>query len=131
MRAFIELQENRREAMDLNIAIQKHAEWKFKFREALHNHQTMEASTIGKDNQCELGKWLHGEAQALYSKHPEFAPCVNAHAAFHAEAGKVAAQVTAGKIEVVELMLASNSSFSEASKKVSVCIIALKNRIGQ
>lgn len=116
--------------MDLNQAIQKHAEWKFKFREALHNHTTMDAATIGKDNNCELGKWLHGEAKALHGAKPAYTRCLAAHAAFHAEAGKVAAQVSAGKAEKVEQMLAADAPFADASKKVGVAVIELQSAIG-
>jgi len=50
--------------MDLTQAIEKHSEWKAKFRSAISKHETMDADTISKDNCCELGKWLHGESQA-------------------------------------------------------------------
>ena len=45
--------------MDLNQAIEKHAEWKVKFRSAIVKKESMDAGTISKDNCCELGKWLH------------------------------------------------------------------------
>lgn len=115
--------------MDLNSAIQKHAEWKFKFRNALHDHQTMDSAAISKDNLCELGKWLHGEAATLFGKYPSHTRCLTAHAAFHVEAGKVASLVSSGNPEKVELMLANGSPFSEISKKVSVAIMELKGEI--
>ncbi|WP_420236528.1 CZB domain-containing protein [Telmatobacter bradus] len=117
--------------MDLNSAIQKHAEWKFKFRSALHDHQTMDSTAISKDSNCELGKWLHCEAATLFGKYSSHARCLSAHAIFHVEAGKVAVHVAEGNQEKVEQMIANGSPFSEASKKVSIAIIMeLKGEIG-
>lgn len=115
--------------MDLDNAIQKHAEWKFKFRNALHANETMDAAAISKDNNCEFGKWLHGEAKALYGKSATHAKCIANHAAFHVEAGKVAAAINAKKKDEAERLLSNGSAYSEVSKKVSVCIIELKNEM--
>lgn len=113
--------------MDLNTAIQKHAEWKFKFRSAVHDNETLDAAAISKDNNCEFGKWLHGEAKAIFGKSAKYAQCVADHAAFHVEAGKVAAAVNTKKNDDVEQMIASGSAFAETSRKVGVSIVELKN----
>lgn len=47
--------------MNLDESIQKHAEWKLKFRSAISRKEQMDAETIGKDNCCQLGVWLYGE----------------------------------------------------------------------
>jgi len=117
--------------MDLNEAIQKHAQWKFRFHKAILNNETMDANTISKDNQCELGKWLHGEAKALYGQRKPYAQCVTGHAAFHIEAGKVAVSINARRKDEAERMLANGTSFSEASKAVAVALIELQNEIGR
>lgn len=115
--------------MDLCNAIQKHAEWKFKFRNAIHANETLDAAAISKDNNCEVGKWLYGEAKTLYGRRPIHAKCLAAHAAFHVEAGKVAVAVNAKKVDETERMLSAGSGFSEASKKVGVALIELKVEI--
>ncbi len=48
--------------MDLDQAVAKHAEWKVKFRKAISAKEQLDTASIAKDNCCELGKWLHGEA---------------------------------------------------------------------
>jgi methyl-accepting chemotaxis protein len=115
--------------LDLNTAIQKHAEWKFKFRNAIQTNETLAAADISKDNHCDFGKWLHGDAKDLYGKSAKYLQCVTDHAAFHAEAGKVAAAINAKKKDAAERMISNGSSFSEASKKVGVSIIELKNEV--
>jgi methyl-accepting chemotaxis protein len=116
--------------VDLNAAIQKHAEWKFKFRNAIFSNEPMDAVAISQDNRCEIGKWLHGEAQTLYGKSPAYARCLADHAAFHAEAGKVAAAINQKKQNEAETMISADSAFAHASKKVGLSIVELKNAIG-
>jgi methyl-accepting chemotaxis protein len=113
--------------VDLDNAIQKHAEWKFKFRNALHSGEQLDAAAISKDNNCEFGKWLHGEARTLYGNDGHHAKCLADHASFHVEAGKVAAAINAKKAQEAEKMMASGTPYSEASKRVGVSIIELKN----
>jgi methyl-accepting chemotaxis protein len=113
--------------MDLGLAIQKHAEWKYKFRAAMSASEPMDAAAISKDNCCEVGKWLHGEAKDLHGHLASHAKCVAAHAAFHAEAGKVAAVINAKKNDEAEHMLGAGTPYAEASRKVGVAFIELKN----
>ena len=104
--------------MDLDTAIQKHAEWKMKFRSAMSQHESMDAATIAKDNCCELGKWLHGDGKTKFGKLSSHGGCVSSHAAFHVEAGKVAQAINAKKYtEAVAVCndLIGNSSYAVAS----------------
>ena len=117
--------------MNLNESIQSHAQWKFRFHQALLKNESMDAGVIAKDNQCELGKWLHGEAKALHGDRKAFAQCVARHATFHTEAGKVAATINSHRMDEAQRMLASGSPFSEAAKAVAVSLIELQNEIGR
>ena len=113
--------------MDLNSAIRKHAEWKYKFRNANSTNETLDAAAISRDDNCELGKWLHGEAKGLYGTHSAYAQCVSAHATFHVEAGKVAAMVNSKMNDEVERMIGLGSVFTAASKTVAVALVELQN----
>jgi methyl-accepting chemotaxis protein len=112
--------------MDLDSAIQKHAEWKMKFRTAMSQHETMDAATIAKDNCCELGKWLHGEAKTKFGKLSSHSGCVTSHAAFHLEAGKVAQAINAKKYVEAENMLGNGTPYANASNVVAGAIMKLK-----
>ncbi|MGD0938370.1 MAG: CZB domain-containing protein [Terracidiphilus sp.] len=116
--------------MDLNLAIQKHAEWKYRFRTAMATHELMDVASISKDNCCEMGKWLHGEAKTLHGRLKNYATCVSAHAAFHGEAGKIATLINARKKNEAERLLGTGTPYHEASKRVGVAIIELKHEIG-
>jgi methyl-accepting chemotaxis protein len=115
--------------MDLNVAIQAHSEWKMKLRAAITRKEKIEAN-LSVDNACALGKWLHGEAKAPYSKFPAYADLVTKHAAFHREAGKVATAIAAGKYPEAEALLEAGTGFATASAAVGVAIIKLKKDAG-
>lgn len=116
--------------MDLDSAIQKHAEWKVKFRSAITKHEQMDVATISKDNCCELGKWLYGEAKAKYGNLQSHADCIKKHSAFHIESGKVAAAINAKKYAEAEAMLNVGSTYFEISQDVGVAIRRLKKEAG-
>lgn len=112
--------------MDLNKAIEKHAEWKVKFRSAISKQEVLDAETVSKDNCCELGKWLHGESKLKFAKLASYNDCVAKHAVFHLEAGKVARTINAGKYAEAEAMLNAGSSYTTASSAVGIAITRLK-----
>ena len=112
--------------MDLDIAIQKHAEWKMKFRTAIVRQDTMDATTIGKDNCCDLGKWLHGEGKNRHGALRSHAECVRNHAAFHREAAKVALAINARKYDAAIKMIDGGTGYANASNEIAGAIIRLK-----
>jgi Chemoreceptor zinc-binding domain len=116
--------------MDLNTAIQKHAEWKTKFRSAMMKQEQLDVATIAKDNCCDLGKWLHGEAKEQYGKLGSHTECIRKHAEFHSQAAKVALEINNKNYTQAETMLAAGSAYSNASTAVGGAIMVLKKEIG-
>jgi len=112
--------------MDLNQAVQAHAEWKLKFRSAISRHEQMDVVTISRDDCCNLGKWLHGEAKAKFSKLDSFAQCVEKHAHFHKEAARIAEAINAKKYDAASTMLDAGTAYTAASNAVGAAIIHLK-----
>jgi methyl-accepting chemotaxis protein len=112
--------------MDLNKAIEKHAEWKVKFRSAISKQELLDAETVSKDNCCELGKWLHGESKLKFGNFASHSDCITKHAAFHLEAGKVARTINSKQYSEAEAMLSVGTPYSTASNNVGVAIMRLK-----
>jgi hypothetical protein len=112
--------------MDLSQAVVKHSEWKIKFVKAIAGKEKLDAATIGKDNCCELGKWLHGEAKASYAALAGYRCCVTNHAAFHVEAGKVATTINAGRYDEASAMMGAGKPYAKASSAVGAAIMQLK-----
>ena len=121
---------NQEVIMDLDQAIDRHAQWKVKFRKAISDHETMDVDTISKDNCCELGKWLYGDAKLKFGKLASHAECVKKHTAFHTEAGKVAKTINANNYTEATSMIESGTPYSEASNAVAVAIKKLKKESG-
>jgi len=116
--------------MDLDHAIQAHAEWKLKLRGAISKQESVDAATISVDNRCPLGQWLHGEAQQKLGGMKSHAECMQKHAAFHREAGKVAMVINTRKYADADLMLDSDTPFALASSAVTLAIMHLKKESG-
>jgi hypothetical protein len=112
--------------MNLDDAVQKHTEWKTKLRGAIAKKEKLDAATIAKDNCCELGKWLYGDAKAQFSALASHGECVGKHKQFHIEAGKVASAINAGKYVEAEGMLNAGTPYANASSAVGVAIMRLK-----
>lgn len=115
--------------IDLDKALEQHSEWKVKLRAAISKREQMDVATISKDDCCELGKWLHGGAKPQLSHKPSYSECVSKHAAFHIEAGRVAAMINAKKFSEAETMLGTGSPFVSASTAVGVAIMRLKKDV--
>ena len=112
--------------MDLNSAVAKHSEWKTKFRGAISKQEQLDATTISKDNCCDLGKWLHGSGKASYGTLESFKDCITKHALFHKEAGKVASAINAKKYAEAETMIGTGTPYTSTSSAVGVAIMRLK-----
>lgn len=112
--------------MDLDVAVGAHAQWKTKFRAAIDRKEQLDAATIGKDNCCELGKWLYSEGRQIHGTKPEFTALLEKHKVFHAEAGKVATAINIGKYEDASNMISGGSTFGAASTEVGMAISRLK-----
>lgn len=113
--------------MDLESAAAKHTEWKIKFRMAIANKESMDAATIGKDNCCELGLWMHGAGLRTCGQIPEFSDAVAKHKAFHVEAGKIANLINTKKYAEAEAGL-NGSAYSNASTSVVTALRALRQK---
>ncbi|MBI5256336.1 MAG: CZB domain-containing protein [Burkholderiales bacterium] len=112
--------------MDLNSAIAAHGEWKLKFRAAIAKKEQLDAVTIGQDNRCALGQWLHGEAKGQYGGLQSHAHCLARHAEFHQHAGKVAQAINAGRYAEAEAMLGAGTPYTQVSSAVGSAIVALR-----
>ena len=112
--------------MDLDKAAAAHGEWKLKFRAAIQQKAQLDAQAIGKDHVCPLGQWLHGAAKAKYAGMKSYAVCVEKHAAFHKEAGKVAVAINAGKYADAEAMIGGGTAYTAASSAVGGAVLGLR-----
>lgn len=112
--------------MDLDHASQAHVEWKVKLRLAITKKEQLDARTIGADNCCALGQWLHGDAKTRYGQLAAYKDCVTKHAAFHREAGAVAQAINQQQYAKAESMLGAGTPYALATSAVGSAILGLK-----
>ena len=115
--------------INLDNAIQAHANWRAKLRTAVTQKETLDADTVSRDDCCELGKWLHGAGSSQYGGKPSFVQLLESHRQFHQEAGKVARLINQGAYSEAEKQLESNTGFSNASQKVGAAVIQLAKEL--
>lgn len=112
--------------MNLDDALKAHADWKVKLRLAIRDQQKLDAATLSSDNACAFGKWLHGEARTQYGKLRSYAVCLEKHAAFHKEAGKVATLINAGQFDKATAALEGGTPYAATSSAVGGAILGLR-----
>ena len=115
--------------IDLEMAQQKHGEWKVKLRRAITKHELMDVKTIARDDCCDFGKWLHGDGKIKLGHQTSFSECLSRHAAFHVEAGKVAEVINAQRYKDAEAMLGAGTPYTLASNQVGIAIMRLKQDV--
>ncbi len=79
-------------------ALEAHAKWKMRLKEYIEgrSNAALTVETIGRDDQCVLGKWLRGEGKAQFGQLPEFQKLVDLHQDFHTCAAGVLATAQDG-----------------------------------
>jgi len=111
---------------DFDKAIEAHRQWKVKLRKAIADHARLDAETICRDDQCPLGKWLHGPGGSRWGSTPGFAELTSRHADFHQVAGAVARTINAGQFTDAERLIGSGSRFAQVSAEVATLLTRAK-----
>ena len=116
--------------MNLDNAVQTHAQWKMKLRSAISKHEQLDLVALSRDDRCELGQWLHREGKSTYGRLASHADCVHKHVAFHAAVTQVARAVNAGQFDTAEGMLNAGTAYTQASSALSVSFLKLRKEAG-
>ena len=116
--------------MNLDNAVQTHAQWKTKLRGAIAKHEQLDLVSLSRDDQCELGQWLHGEGRSSYGRLKSHADCVHKHVEFHREVTKVASAVNTKQFDVAENMLGAGTPYAKASSALSVSFLQMRKEAG-
>lgn len=115
--------------MNLDDAISAHSKWKMKLASYISKpDKNLQASVVGADNQCDLGKWLYGEGQQ-YSRLPEYSKLVSDHSEFHKLAAEIVRNANSGQKVVDEIALGSKSKFASVSSAIVLSLKAMKSKI--
>ncbi len=112
--------------MNFEDAISAHQKWKTRLRSQIDgsSKETLDPAAVSKDNQCDLGQWIHREGQAQMGQKPEFLELKATHAQFHQAAGEVVTKAKAG--DKAGASAALDGPFFQASSKCVQAIMKCK-----
>jgi len=107
------------EELDFYMAIEAHVRWKIRLEAYINgtSEEKLDPEIVGRDDQCALGKWIHGSGGARYGNHPKFPELRDIHAQFHQCAGNVIRTVDKGDPDTARDLL-SRGDYAKYSQRV-------------
>jgi len=105
-------------SIDVMEAINAHVRWKMRLEKYLNgtSEEQLDPQVICRDDQCVLGKWIHGPAHEHFQNDDGFKTLRSDHAQFHVVAGKVVTSVQAKDKATAEALM--KNEYMQASRKV-------------
>ena len=102
--------------LDFDGAISAHSKWKQRLLDFVAGGgEQLDPVVVGRDDQCALGCWIHGDGRALRN-HANYADLKGEHAGFHRCAADVIRTTMAGDAEAANERV--NGEFANRSKRV-------------
>ena len=77
--------------IDISDAVAAHVSWKLRLQKCLDgsSEEKLDADVVCRDDQCKLGKWIHGSALTHFDGAQAFHDLRVDHALFHQLAGQI------------------------------------------
>jgi hypothetical protein len=118
-----------REEIDLMDAIQAHVMWKLKLQDCIDgkSKEKLDPMVICRDDQCTLGKWIHGPAMRHFHEDETFHQLRANHAQFHFVAGSVVQKVQANDHAAAEVLM--KGEYQAVSHKVMIELAELNQHL--
>ena len=115
--------------MNFDDAIAAHTKWRTRLRMFIAGQgEKLDSAAVCKDNACDLGKWIYGEA-VQYKNTTAYAALQREHANFHRCAGDVVKKVEAGDAKAAEALV-ERGAFVTASTNTIAAIRQMKKEVG-
>ena len=121
---------NIKDEINIMEAINAHVQWKIRIESYLHgtSEENLDPKIICRDDQCKLGKWLHGPALKYFRDDDVgFKTLHDDHAQFHVIAADVVTSVQAKNMAVAEVLM--HGEYMRASRKVVRDLTQLSEQI--
>lgn len=117
--------------IDLSRAVESHIRWKLRLRNYLDgkSDEQLDPSVICRDDQCELGKWIHGAGMNHFHDLPPFHELRSDHAEFHQIAGKVVRHAQSNEHPRAETLL--REDYARVSHKVVMALTELNKAVSE
>jgi len=120
---------NIKDEINIMDAINAHIKWKIRLEKYLDgtSEEKLDAKIVCRDDQCVLGKWIHGPALTHFQEDDGFKTLRADHAQFHVVAGKVVTNVQANDKVAAEALM--KGEYMIASRKVVHDLTELSKQI--
>jgi hypothetical protein len=118
--------------LNFMAAIDVHMKWRGRLESYIQgsNKEDLQVDQISRDDQCQLGKWIHGIGNEQFGTLDTFAEMTAQHAHFHVCAGKVLATAKAGNKQDALHMLA-HGDYLRASERIKMLLAKLYVQIAE
>jgi len=109
---------NIKDEINIMDAINAHIKWKIRLDTyvAGTSEEKLDPKVVCRDDQCVLGKWIHGPAQKHFQDDDGLKTLREDHADFHVIAGKIVHSVQTNDIATAQSLL--KGVYMNASRKV-------------
>ena len=116
---------------DIGAAIEWHQDWKLRLRAVIEgrSQERLDPRVIGRDDQCELGKWIHTAGARQFGSRRKFADLRARHAYFHVCAGRILTLALSGQQDAAVIEIGPTGEFSRISRDVTSDLRALTLRL--
>lgn len=120
-----------RDEINLAEAVEAHVSWKVRLQKYLDgkSDEQLDPMVICRDDQCKLGKWIHGPALNHFHTFEPFHELRADHAQFHYVAANVVKNVQANDRVAAEEIL--KGEYQKISHKVVMALTELNNLVTQ
>lgn len=118
-----------RQEISIMDAISAHIKWKARLQDYLNGTSTekLDPMAICRDDECALGKWIHGPALKHFHEHEAFRTLRGDHAQFHFVAGNVVKKVQENDRGAAEALM--ENDYAKASHKVVHALTELNKQV--
>jgi hypothetical protein len=114
---------------DVMDAINAHVHWKMRLEKYINgtSKEKLDPKVISLDNQCKLGKWIHGSAMAHFHTEESLTQLREEHARFHQLAGQIVENVQADNKTAAQDLLEGDYKYT--SHKVVFALTELSKQL--
>ncbi|MCW8932140.1 MAG: CZB domain-containing protein [Gammaproteobacteria bacterium] len=112
-------------AMDFDVLIHQHLNWKSLVESLFDddNCNILNPTTIAKDTDCDLGKWIHSLESDFLSSNEDFQQLEEVHKNFHLYAAKIILAYQSGNLDDAKKQL---PLFNQSAENIVNLLQALK-----
>jgi hypothetical protein len=115
--------------MNFDAAIRAHTQWKARLAGYANNpDHSIDPDQLGRDNCCELGKWIYAEGKR-FTHMPELTALKATHAEFHRLAAAVVRKIDTGEARDQDLLTGFKSEFGAMTQKLASQVTSLANKV--